>query len=69
MSLFAKLGLLQTVEVSESEKQEASFASHSAGALGITGSTTSSTDYLEICLERCPPNLMYDLIEFHLNAR
>lgn len=69
MSLFARLGLLHTVEVSESNWKGTSFASHSAGALGITGASTSSNDYLDHCLQHCPQEIMFKLIGFHLNNR
>lgn len=68
MSLFARLGLLHTVEVSESDRTVTSFASHSVGALGITGATTSS-DYLDLCLQHCPQDLMFKLIKYHLSTR
>ncbi|KAI1616434.1 fungal-specific transcription factor domain-containing protein [Exophiala viscosa] len=68
MPLFARLGLLQTVEVSESDVTGTSFASHSAGALGITGATTSSSDYFDLCLQHCPQELMSKLIGYHLNT-
>lgn len=71
MPLFARLGLLRTVEVSESDNTTtaASFASHSAGALGITGATTSSSDFFDLCLQHCPQELMFKLIAYHLNTR
>lgn len=69
MPLFARLGLLHTVEVSESDKNAASFASHSAGALGITGASRSSSDFLDLCLQRCPQELMFNLIRHHLSTR
>ncbi|EXJ84012.1 hypothetical protein A1O3_04679 [Capronia epimyces CBS 606.96] len=69
MPLFARLGLLHTVEVSESDTTGASFASHSAGALGITGATTSSGDFFDLCLQHCPQELMFKLIGYHLNTR
>ncbi|KAF1814417.1 hypothetical protein P152DRAFT_512783 [Eremomyces bilateralis CBS 781.70] len=68
MSLFARLGLLHTVEVSESDRTVTSFASHSVGALGITGATTSSSDYLDLCLQHCPQELMFKLINYHLGT-
>ncbi|KIV79063.1 hypothetical protein PV11_06650 [Exophiala sideris] len=68
MPLFARLGLLQTVEVSESDATGTSFASHLAGALGITGATTSSSDYFDLCLQHCPQELMSKLIGYHLNT-
>lgn len=69
MPLFARLGLLQTVEVYESDTTGTSFASHSAGALGITGATTSSGDYFDLCLQHCPQELMSKLIDYHLTTR
>jgi len=69
MPLFARLGLLHTVEVSESDKTGASFASHSAGALGMTGASTSSSDFFDLCLQRCPQEFMFKLIGYHLNTR
>ncbi|KAF7561742.1 hypothetical protein G7046_g2399 [Stylonectria norvegica] len=67
MPLFARLGLLHTVEVSESDKTGTDFASHSADALGITGATTSSGDCFDICLRNCPQELMIKLIGHHLS--
>lgn len=69
MPLFARLGLLHTVEVSESDKNAASFVSHSASALGITGASTSSSDFFDLCLQRCPQELMFNLIGYHLKTR
>ena len=69
MPLFARLGLLHTIEVSESDKNAASFASHSAGALGIIGASTSSSDCFDLCLQRCPQELMFSLVGYHLSTR
>lgn len=69
MPLFARLGLLHTVEVSESEKNVASFVSHTASALGITSASTSSGDFFNICLQHCPQALMFNLIGYHLKTR
>jgi hypothetical protein len=69
MPLFARLGLLRTVEVSESDKSAIIFSSHSAGALGITGASRSSCDYFDLCLQRCPQELMFKLIGHHLASR
>lgn len=69
MPLFARLGLLRTVEVSESDNTGTDFASHSAHALGITGATTSSDDFLDLCLQQCPLELMTKLIDCHLTNR
>lgn len=69
MPLFARLGLLRVVEVSETDRTGTSFASHSAGALGITGAATSSSDFLDLCLQHCPQDLMFKLIGHHLNTR
>lgn len=69
MPLFARLGLLHTVEVSESDTTATSFASHSAGALGIIGAKASSNDYFDLCLHHCPQELMSKLIGYHLNSR
>lgn len=69
MSLFARLGILRTVEVTESEKGADPFASHSAQALGIAGAAASTDDYLEICMQACPQELMFRLLGFHLDAR
>lgn len=69
MPMFARLGLLQTVEVSESNTARTVFASHSAGALGIIGVTSSSSDYFDLCLHHCSQELMFKLIGYHLNSR
>ena len=69
MPLFARLGLLHTVEVSESDKIGTSFASHSADALGIIGATTSSGDFFDVCLQHCPQELMLKLVDHHLSTR
>ncbi|EHY58228.1 hypothetical protein ABEF92_006017 [Exophiala dermatitidis] len=68
MPMFARLGLLQTVEVSESNTARTVFASHSAGALGIIGVTSSSSDYFDLCLHHCSQELMFKLIGYHLNS-
>ncbi|KAL7422060.1 hypothetical protein Q5752_003835 [Cryptotrichosporon argae] len=70
MPLFARLGLLDTVEVSESAHAHAApkFASHASGALGIVGAVKASSDFFELCLERCPAELMVELVNIHVNA-
>ncbi|QKX55394.1 uncharacterized protein TRUGW13939_02487 [Talaromyces rugulosus] len=66
--LFARLGLLHTVEVSESDKNGLYFSSHSGGALGIIGASRSSYDCFDLCLQRCPQELMFNLIRYHLTS-
>ncbi|KAF4126552.1 Fungal trans [Geosmithia morbida] len=67
MPLFARLGLLHTVEVSESDKEVSHFTSHSAEALGITRAATSSDNYIDLCLQACPKGLVNRLISQHMN--
>jgi len=69
MPLFARLGLLHTVEVSESDNIGTDFASHSGDALGITGAATASGDYLDLCLQHCPQEVMTKLVNDHLTNR
>ncbi|WWC73361.1 uncharacterized protein I206_107328 [Kwoniella pini CBS 10737] len=68
MPLFARLGLLRTVEVSESEQDSSQFASHSSSAFGITSAVSASRDYFDMCLQRCPQELMNSLIGHHLST-
>ncbi|WWC64303.1 uncharacterized protein I303_106913 [Kwoniella dejecticola CBS 10117] len=68
MPLFARLGLLRTVEVSESEKHSSQFASHSSSAFGITSAASASRDYFDMCLQRCPQDLMNSLIGHNLST-
>lgn len=70
MPLFARLGLLHTVEVSESDKMDSNFASHSGEALGIIGAPTSDDlNYIDTCEQACPRDLMNRLVSHHLNNR
>ncbi|WVQ64065.1 uncharacterized protein L199_002224 [Kwoniella botswanensis] len=68
MPLFARLGLLRTVEVSESEQHGNEFSSHSSSAFGITSAVSASRDYFDMCLQRCPQELMNSLIGHHLST-
>nr|XP_019047902.1 hypothetical protein I302_04522 [Kwoniella bestiolae CBS 10118]OCF26832.1 hypothetical protein I302_04522 [Kwoniella bestiolae CBS 10118] len=68
MPLFARLGLLRTVEVSESEQDGNQFSSHSSSAIGITSAVSASRDYFDMCLQRCPQELMNSLIGHHLST-
>lgn len=69
MPLFARLGLLNTVEISESNRTGTDFSSHSASALGMAGATASRDDYLDLCLQHCPPELMSKIMNYHLTSR
>lgn len=69
MPLFARLGLLPTIEVSESDHPGTDFPSHTADALGITGAATSLGDYFDLCLQHCPLEPMINLIHLHLTNR
>ncbi|KAK6904455.1 hypothetical protein I203_105268 [Kwoniella mangroviensis CBS 8507] len=68
MPLFARLGLLRTVEISESEQDGNEFSSHSSWAIGITSAVSASRDYFDMCLQRCPQELMNSLIGHHLST-
>ncbi|WRT68787.1 uncharacterized protein IL334_005767 [Kwoniella shivajii] len=68
MPLFARLGVLRTVEVSESDQDSSQFASHSSSAFGITSALSPTRDYFDMCLQRCPQDLMNSLIGHHLSA-
>nr|ODN92863.1 hypothetical protein L204_05032 [Cryptococcus depauperatus CBS 7855] len=67
MPLFARLGLLRTVEITESDKDEGDFQSHSVTALGLTTALSASTsrDYYDMCLEKCTREMMFSLIGMH----
>ncbi|WVQ94815.1 hypothetical protein IAU59_001898 [Kwoniella sp. CBS 9459] len=52
MPLFARLGLLRTVEVSEGVREDSQFTSHSAAAIGLTSASSTSRDYFDMCLQR-----------------
>ncbi|WVF67228.1 hypothetical protein IAT40_001976 [Kwoniella sp. CBS 6097] len=58
MPLFARLGLLRTVEVSEGLQEDSQSTSHSAAAIGLTSASSPSRDYFDMCLQRCPQELM-----------
>ncbi|WVQ81680.1 hypothetical protein IAT38_003805 [Cryptococcus sp. DSM 104549] len=74
MPLFARLGLLRTVEVVEGDNTRpggggaGEFSSHSSGALGLTSALTNTRDYFDMCLVKCPQDRMLLLLGHHLHS-
>lgn len=66
--LFARLGLLRTVELSESANLSTPFSSHSSGAFGIVGAVSASSDFFDLCLQKCPQELMLSLMSHFLSS-
>ena len=69
MPLFARLGLLRTLEVTESQGAVTQFDSHSSAALGIVSPAATDSDYLDLCLQRCPSALMASLLGLFFRSR
>ncbi|KAM0755493.1 hypothetical protein T439DRAFT_4590 [Meredithblackwellia eburnea MCA 4105] len=66
MPLLVKLGLIHTVEVSESNVEETPSRGNPTTSLGLSTALTAAGDCYNLILQRCPAHLLDRLIRLHM---
>lgn len=66
MPLLAKLGLLNTVEVSESNVDNTPSRGNPSTSLGLAAAVTATGDFFSLIVQRCPLDILNRLIRLHV---